>query len=99
MPRRSSASGISASADPQSLPAAHGFDEFYGIPPDTSGTPRPDVPHDRADPLDRAPERRLSKGAADRGADAGGPLQRVKPFTPEVRAEIDNELTDKSMSS
>ena len=22
--------------DPQSLPAAHGFDEFYGIPPDAS---------------------------------------------------------------
>ena len=22
--------------DPQSLPTAHGFDEFYGIPPDTS---------------------------------------------------------------
>jgi arylsulfatase A-like enzyme len=23
-------------SDPQSLPTAHGFDEFYGIPPDTS---------------------------------------------------------------
>ncbi|HEV3307228.1 MAG TPA: hypothetical protein VGZ91_12390, partial [Candidatus Sulfotelmatobacter sp.] len=28
---------------------------------------------------------------------AGGPLQRVKPFTPEVRAEIDNDLTDRSI--
>jgi arylsulfatase A-like enzyme len=23
-------------SDPQSLPTAHGFDEFYGIPPNTS---------------------------------------------------------------
>jgi arylsulfatase len=29
---------------------------------------------------------------------AGGPLERVKPFTPEVRAEIDNELTEKSIA-
>ena len=28
---------------------------------------------------------------------AGGPMQRVKPFTPEVRAEIDNDLTDRSI--
>ena len=28
---------------------------------------------------------------------AGGPLQTVKPFTPEVRANIDNELVDKSI--
>ena len=32
--RPSSASGTSVA--PQSLPTAHGFDEFYGIPPDTS---------------------------------------------------------------
>ena len=24
--------------EPQSLPGAHGFDEFYGIPPDSSST-------------------------------------------------------------
>ena len=29
---------------------------------------------------------------------AGGPMQRVKPFTPEVRAEIDNDLTDRSIA-
>jgi arylsulfatase len=28
----------------------------------------------------------------------GGPLERVKPFTPEVRAEIDNQLTDRSIA-
>ena len=26
--------------EPQSLPTAHGFDEFYGIPPDIPGTRR-----------------------------------------------------------
>jgi hypothetical protein len=30
-------------------------------------------------------------------AKLGGPLQTVKPFTPEVRANIDNELVDKSI--
>ena len=30
-------------------------------------------------------------------AKAGGPLQTVKPFTPEVRANIDNELVEKSI--
>lgn len=29
---------------------------------------------------------------------AGGPLERVKSFTPEVRAEIDNDLTDRSIA-
>jgi Sulfatase len=29
---------------------------------------------------------------------AGGAMQRVKPFTPEVRAEIDNDLTDRSIA-
>jgi arylsulfatase A-like enzyme len=28
--------GGNIGADQQSLPAAHGFDSFYGIPPDTS---------------------------------------------------------------
>jgi hypothetical protein len=27
---------------------------------------------------------------------AGGPLRKVKPYTPEVRAEIDNKLVAKS---
>ena len=28
----------------------------------------------------------------------GGPLERVKPFTPELRAEIDNDLTDRTIA-
>jgi len=39
----------------------------------------------------------LAKGPQIVEATAGGPLQAVKPFTPEVRAEIDYELVDKSI--
>ena len=83
---------------PQSLPTAHGFDEFYGIPPDISWdaatyvetmvlTHSIDAPYDAL----------LKTGPQIVEAKAGGPLQTVKPFTPEVRANIDNELVDKSI--
>ena len=62
MPPRSSASGISA-CDPQSLPTAHGFDEFYGIPPDISWDSATYVGHDHAHPLDR----RAACGAVAKG--------------------------------
>lgn len=39
----------------------------------------------------------LAKGPHIVEAVAGGPLREVKPFTPEVTAEIDNELVDKSI--
>ena len=39
----------------------------------------------------------LAKGPQIVEADAGGPLRTVKPFTREVRAEIDNELVAKSI--
>lgn len=39
----------------------------------------------------------LAKGPQIVEATAGGPLRTVKPFTPEVRAEIDYELTNKSI--
>ena len=39
----------------------------------------------------------LERGPQIVQAIAGGPLQTVKPFTPEVRANIDNELVDKSI--
>ena len=84
--------------EPQSLPTAHGFDEFYGIPPDISWdaatyvetmvlTHSIDAPYDAL----------LKTGPQIVEAKAGGPLQTVKPFTPEVRANIDNELVDKSI--
>ena len=85
-------------SDPQSLPTAHGFDEFYGIPPDTSWdsctyadtivlTHSIDAPY----------EALLEKGPQIVEARAGERLQTVKPFTPEVRANIDYELMDKSI--
>jgi arylsulfatase len=85
-------------AEPQSLPTAHGFDEFYGIPPDMSWdsatyadtitlTHSIDAPHEAL--VERGPH--IVEGRL------GEPLHDVKPFTPEVHAEIDYELTDKSI--
>jgi len=84
--------------EPQSPPTAHGFDEFYGIPPDVSWdsamyltgielTHSINAPHDAL----------LAKGPQIVEAVAGGPLRTVKPYTPEVRSEIDNELVAKSI--
>ncbi len=85
-------------SDPHSLPTAHGFDEFYGIPPDTSWdscTYMETVALTKSMP---APlESLLAKGPHIVEAVAGGPLREVKPFTPDVRTEIDNELVDKSV--
>jgi arylsulfatase A-like enzyme len=84
---------------PQSLPTAHGFDEFYGIPPHTSWDSSMyfttiEMTHSILAP----PELLLAKGPHIVEATAGGgPLREVKPFTPEVRAEIDYELTDRSI--
>src|SRR5271166_3079464 len=85
-------------AEPQSLPTAHGFDEFYGIPPDTSWDSATYVvtimlTHS----IDAPAATLLAKGPHIVEATLGSPLREVKPFTPEVRAEIDNELTDKSI--
>src|ERR1700739_2200335 len=82
--------------EPQSLPTAHGFDEYFGIPPDMTWdsaeyvekiemTHSMPVPHDVL----------LAKGPHVVEATAGGELRNVKPFTMEVRAEIDNELVTK----
>ena len=51
-------------SEPQSLPTAHGFDEFYGIPPDTSWDSATYVGHDDADPFFR----RAACGARREGA-------------------------------
>lgn len=85
--------------EPQSLPGAHGFDEFYGIPPDTSWNDAVTVPLImQAHSID-APEKYLiEKGPWMMAQKAGGPLEKVKPFTAEVRAEVDNELTDRSIA-
>ena len=85
-------------AEPQSLPTAHGFDEFYGIPPDTSWDSSTYATTIALTHSINAPFNDLvEKGPYIEEAKAGGPLVKVKPFTPEVRAEIDNELTAKSI--
>src|SRR5712691_3544436 len=83
---------------PQSLPTAHGFDEFYGIPPDISWDAATypatiALTHSINEPY----EVLLRTGPQIVEAKASGPLQTVKPFTEDVRANIDNELVDKSI--
>jgi arylsulfatase len=80
------------------LPTAHGFDEFYGIPPDISWDAATyvetmELTHSETAPNDVL----LARGPQIVEAMAGGALRTVKPFTPEVRANIDYELVDKSI--
>jgi arylsulfatase A-like enzyme len=84
--------------DSGSLPTAHGFDEFYGIPPDISWDSATyvdtiELTHSMNVPTDVL----LAKGPQIYEAVAGGPLRKVKPYTREVRAEIDTELVAKSI--
>ena len=84
--------------EPQSLPTAHGFDEFYGIPPDISWDSFTYVETITMTHTIEAPyEALLAKGPHVVQSTAGGPLTNVKPYTRDVRAEIDNELTAKSI--
>ena len=84
--------------EPQSLPTAHGFDEFYGIPPDTSWDSSTYVDSIlMTHSIDAPRETLLANGPHIVEAKAGGPLTNVKPFTPDVRAEIDTELTAKAI--
>ncbi|WP_218918100.1 arylsulfatase [Falsihalocynthiibacter arcticus] len=86
--------------DAQSLPSAHGFDTFYGIPPNTSWDSAATVPgvmlsHSAGD----VPEKDLiDKGPWIMEQKAGGELKKVKPFTLEERAKIDVDLTQKSVA-
>jgi arylsulfatase A-like enzyme len=85
-------------SEPQSLPTAHGFDEFYGIPPDLSWDSCTYV--DTAiltHSVDAPYAELLAKGPHIVEATLGSPLREVKPYTLEMRAEIDNELTGKGI--
>ncbi len=85
-------------AEPQSLPTAHGFDEFYGIPPDISWDSATYVDTiTMTHSINEPPDDLLAKGPQIVEAVAGGPLRIVKPYTQEVRAEIDTELVAKSI--
>ena len=86
--------------EPQSLPTAHGFDTFYGIPPDSSWSDATTVPGiTRTHSGGNVTEKELlEKGPWIMEQQAGGPLKRVKPFTMEVRADIDGELIERSVT-
>jgi arylsulfatase A-like enzyme len=85
--------------DPEAVPTAQGFDVFYGIPPDSSWHESITIPSIMMTHSFNASESALiEKGPWIMQQKAGGPMQRVKPFTPEVRAEIDNDLTDRSIA-
>ena len=78
-------------AQPYSQPQNKGFDEFYGIPPadtwDAFGMIRQGRQTKSLDiPLDKGPQIVEAK--------RGEPLKVVKPYTEEVRREIDWELVD-----
>jgi arylsulfatase A-like enzyme len=81
-------------AEPYSQPQNKGFDEFYGIPPAVSWDAFLMVPQGRQTktldiPLDMGPQIVEAK--------RGEPLKAVKPYTAEVRREIDWELVDRGI--
>ncbi len=79
--------------EPQALPMAHGFDEFYGIPPDASWDSSTYVTTiEMTHSIDAPQAAMLSKGPQVVEYVPGSGLKDVKPFTLEARAEIDNEL-------
>lgn len=83
---------------PESLPTAHGFDEFYGLPPDLTWNcaiyPSTMV---LTHSSDKSLGELREEGPHLYEAVANGPLRKVKPYTMEVRREIDFELTRKAI--
>lgn len=85
--------------EPQSLPSAHGFDIFYGIPPNSSWSDATTVPgialtHSAGSTSEAA---MIEKGPWIMEQAAGSALKKVRPFTMEERAEIDVDLTNRSI--
>jgi len=75
-----------------SLPQNQGFDEFYGIPPNATWDAFLEIPQGGQTktldiPLDKGPQIFESR--------RGEPLKTVKPYTEEVRRDIDWELVDR----
>ena len=85
-------------SDPQSLPTAHGFDEFYGLPPNMSwDSSLYDEEVVLSHVFNAPPAVIVEKGMHIVEATRDGPLRQVKPFTLDVRANIDVELLDRSI--
>ena len=86
--------------EPQSLPTAHGFDTFYGIPPDSSWSDSTTVPgifatHSAGGATE---QELLAKGPWIMEQVLGGELKKVRPFTQAEHAEIDVDLTNRSVA-
>ncbi len=79
---------------PYAQPQNKGFDEFYGIPPDVSWDAFLAIPQGRQTKTTDIP---LDKGAQIVEAKRGEPLTAVKPYTEEVRREIDWELVERGI--
>jgi len=81
-------------AQPYSLPQNKGFDEFYGIPPSDTWDAFLVIPRGRQT---RTIEIPLDKGPQIVEAKRGELLKAVKPYTAEVRRDIDWELADRGI--
>jgi arylsulfatase A-like enzyme len=79
------------SGEPYSQPQNKGFDAFYGIPPAVTWDAFLMIPQGRQTKTFDIP---LDKGPQIVEAKRGEPLKVVKPYTAEVRREIDWELVD-----
>jgi arylsulfatase A-like enzyme len=79
---------------PYSQPQQKGFDEFYGIPPGDTWDAFLMVPQGRQTKTLEIP---LDKGPQIVEAKRGEPLTVVKPYTAEVRRDIDWELVDRGI--
>ena len=93
MPPRCSVSGISAPS-PTACRSIKGFDEFYGIPPGDTWDAFLMIPQGRQTKTLEIP---LDKGPQIVEAKRGEPLKTVKPYTAEVRRDIDWELVDRGI--
>jgi arylsulfatase len=78
-------------AQPYSQPQNRGFDEFYGIPPGDTWDAFLMIPQGRNT---RTLDIPLESGPQIYEAKRGEPLKVVKPYTEEIRREIDWELVD-----
>ena len=81
-------------AEPYSQPQNQGFDEFYGIPPGDTWDVFGMIPQGHQTKSLDLP---LSEGPQIVEAKRGEPLKVVKPYTEEVRREIDWELVDRGI--
>ena len=81
-------------AQPYSQPQNKGFDEFYGIPPAVTWDAFLMIPQGQQTKTLDIP---LDKGPQIVEAKRGEPLRAVKPYTAEVRREIDWELVDRGI--